>query len=202
MILGMPAKAPKTVLKRKKAQKTDNTAYASNSQNTLKTTNKETTAPRTPRFNSAQGTNSVATTWPPSGWPMFRDISATQGMSTRQCDLTKVVHGASFHIDSKTIDKTETLFSIEIQEWSYDQSGQHRIFAPILVTFKNYPHKNFDQEKDAPIFQSVRIFNRDKTPKSQSETNRCALVVAYMVSRIEKGIVPDVKRILKLYNLL
>ena len=140
--------------------------------------------------------------WPPQGWPMFETVKQQKAISTRKCPDTKIITGTSYQIALHKISNKITSYTLEIQEWAYGQNGQHRISTPIMLRFKNCPQNSASDHKAYPCFEAMRLLGDVKTPKNETETNNFALVTAYLISRIEKGFVPDVKRMLKLYKLI
>jgi hypothetical protein len=140
--------------------------------------------------------------WPPVGWSMFETITNSKAIATKKDPETLIVCGASFQVSIHKQDQSSIFYTLEIQEWSYDQVGQHTVRTPLLLRLRNCPHNVESNKHDSLCFESLRLFGDIKHPQNHSETNNFALVAAYLASRIEKGIVPDIKRVLKLYNLL
>lgn len=140
--------------------------------------------------------------WPPEGWSMFEEITQQKAIATKKDNETQIVSGALYNVSLHKISKAIVSYTLEIQEWSYDQTGQHKVRTPLLVRFRSCPHAPGNGHKNAYCFESLRLYGDVITPKSQSETNNFSLVAAYLASRIEKGIVPDIRRVLKLYKVI
>lgn len=145
--------------------------------------------------------------WPPSGWPMFESIHQSQGMSTRRCADTGVVHGMSYAvtIDNKDLtDHASPRYSIEINQWSYDNTGQHSHTTPIFLRFRpcvNPIDENTTNALSGLCFDRLRLLKQKNEKQSSLYNTNAALLTAYIISRIDRGIVPDLKRLLRRYKL-
>jgi len=140
--------------------------------------------------------------WPPSGWPMFEGVFSQKAIATRKLEDLNITQGASYSISYYKPSPRVVEYTLEIQEWSFDQAGQHRISSPLVIRFKNCPHNNTSHDQHPRCFNSMRLYGDEKQASNALETGNFALVAAYLASRIEKGLVPDIKRVLKLYKLI
>lgn len=140
--------------------------------------------------------------WPPLGWPMFENINAPKAISTRKCPDTGLVHGASYEITLHKSPNGCIIYSMEIQRWSYDRKGEHSISAPVFMRFRECATQQGERLLKRPILEEMRLFGEKQTTHSASDANNFALVSAYLIARIEKGYVPDIKRVLRLYKLI
>jgi hypothetical protein len=140
--------------------------------------------------------------WPPKGWPMFEGVFEAKAIATRKLEDLNITQGASYDISIDASDAKDTQYTLEIQEWSYDHSGQHKISTAFRLGFKNCSSPESTGDIRTKCITSLSLYGADKSPATVNETTNYALVAAYIASRIEKNTVPDIKRILKLYKLI
>lgn len=148
--------------------------------------------------------------WPPLGWPMFEELTQPQGMSSQRCPETGTTRGMSYAV---TIEKTPgkpASYALEINEWAYDAQGHHQMTTPIDLRFtaclnaagiKSLGEQAQTQAQPPLCLDALRLLGRDRVLASNRERTNAALVAAYIAARIAKGLVPDARRILKLYKL-
>lgn len=140
--------------------------------------------------------------WPPMGWPMFENIMAPKAISTRKCPDTGLLNGASYEITLHKSANGCIIYNLEIQRWSYDHKGEHSMSAPVFMRFRECASQQGERLLKRPILEEMRLFGERQTAQNTSDANNFALVSAYLIARIEKGYVPDIKRVLRLYKLI
>lgn len=140
--------------------------------------------------------------WPPTGWPMFEGVYDAKAIATRKLEDLNVTQGASYEITLDSISPRQREYTLEIQEWSYDTTGQHKISTALRFKFKNCPCPLSKPEVRQDCISFLSLYGAERHPHSTNETTNFALVAAYLSSRIEKGYVPDIRRVLKLYKLI
>lgn len=140
--------------------------------------------------------------WPPTGWPMFEGVFEQKAIATRKLEDLNLTQGASYEISIHKSAPRTVEYTLEIQEWSFDQSGQHKITTALRLNFKNCSCNPSKGDMRTNCISSLSLYGVEKQPKTSIETSNFALVAAYLASRIEKNLVPDIKRVLKLYKLI
>lgn len=137
---------------------------------------------------------------------MFEDIIDQRAMSTHRCPDSGMVHGMSYEISIEKMPKQPARYTLEINEWAYDNQGHHRLTTPLLIRFiacsRAASKGAHEGGAVTPCFDTLRLMGQTKMLTNNHQTSNAALVAAYIAARIAKGLVPDIKRILRLYKLV
>lgn len=132
------------------------------------------------------------TRWPPRGWPMFACVTRKNGTATC-CD-----RGAeSAFLQYELAISPEGIYTLEIFCGRIGRSGTS--LAPALgIRFAD--REDWLDENPQNAVLEVHVRGQNLIPE-RSLVLRAILAITYIVSRIDRGAAPNLKRVLKIYRL-
>jgi len=135
--------------------------------------------------------------WPPSGWPMFACINRPSGMITANTLDLKV---------SQSILKYEVrrddsgVYTIEILSGTLTRTGEISLNPVLGIRFSG--REDWYEEDARPEEDVLDLYASGKqlTPE-RSLILRMILAITFLISRIDRGLMPNLKKTMKLYRL-
>jgi hypothetical protein len=105
-------------------------------------------------------------------------------------------------------DPDKNVYAIHIAQLKYDADNICSVRNAIELNIKSIAQKSLDESEPLSHnellenFISAHFFGETALLGSAHKISNTALVCAYIMSRIDKGIIPDIKRLLRLYKLI
>ena len=130
--------------------------------------------------------------WPPKGWPMFACITRASGMAT--CKKAGTPEGCFLKYDAG---RDGDIYTLEIMAGRMTRAGTHLQPANTL-RFKPLDDPLGGEPERGII--DLRVGD-EQLPATRMVVLRAILAMTYVISRIDRGIAPDLPRVLKTYQL-
>lgn len=138
--------------------------------------------------------------WPPAGWSQFASVQSSTGQSVAKDVGTGRIFGLQYSIDSTPLFKNETkLFrhEIRIDGWEYsilNESTEYPVLSFSLLD-------RFDLSLPRECFvTNIRTYDT-AIPHTRRSSARAVSAALFMIKQIERGQVPDLSRVLRIYKL-
>lgn len=144
---------------------------------------------------------SLGLSWPPRGWESLGHIEHTKFEAVKKEPATACVLGATYKIEifpfRRKDNRLTVLYDIEINGWEFNIYNESREYQFLSIMLTDLPHKLAPKEYYSSsiktMLQPMRI--------TQRSVERSIIAAASMMRQIEKGIVPECEKILKLYKI-
>ncbi len=139
-------------------------------------------------------------TWPPAGWPQFGAITAPSGQSVAKDIARARIFGLQYSIESVSLFKNNEKFfrhDINIQGWEYsilNESIEYPVLSFSLLD-------RFDLSLPRECFLTDIRTYASHIPHTRRSANRALSAALFLIKQIEKGAVPDINRVLRIYKI-
>jgi len=138
--------------------------------------------------------------WPPAGWSQFASIQSSAGQSVVKDIGTGRIFGLQYSIDSVPLFKNETkLFrhDVRIDGWEYsilNESAEYSVLSFSLLD-------RFDLSLPRECFVTdIRTYAAGIAHTRRSAA-RAVSAALFLIRQINRGQVPDLDRVLRIYKL-
>lgn len=131
--------------------------------------------------------------WPPRGWPMFACITNNTGTAT--CNERGQANKDFLQYNLTINDNA--VYCLEIMSGKIGTAGTS--FVPAIgIHFKAREDWLDDNHQNA--VEAIHVMGQTLIPE-KSDILRVILAITYIISRIDRGQAPNLKRVLKIYRL-
>ncbi len=134
----------------------------------------------------------AAAQWPPKGWPMFACVTRASGMAT--CKKPGTPEGCFLKYDAG---HDGTAYTLEIMAGRMTRAGTQ--LEPAIALRVIPLDDPLGGEPERGVI-GLRVRDR-QLPATRATVLRAILAMTYVISRIDRGIAPDLPRVLKTYHL-
>lgn len=139
------------------------------------------------------GATLAALQWPPPGWPMFACVTRDHGMAFRTSrDKTE-----DDYLQYQVSVTPEGIYELEIMSGAIGREGT-RMSSAIGIRFAARDDWFDDNPQQAVL--DIHVRGQRLIPE-RGAVLRVILAMTFMISRIDRGVAPSLKRVLKLYRL-
>lgn len=147
----------------------------------------------TPVQSAAPGGNLAASQWPPQGWPMFACVTRDSGMAFRTTRERNDDDYLQYHVSVNP----EGIYELEIITGAIGREGT-RVSPAIGIRFAARDDWFDDNPQQAVL--DIHVCGQRLIPE-RGAVLRVILAMTFMISRIDRGVAPSLKRVLKMYRL-
>ncbi len=131
--------------------------------------------------------------WPPQGWPMFSCITRDSGYATKPSTRAGDDDCLSYAVGCTP----DGIYSIEILAGTLGRAGTS--LSPLMgIRFTARDDQFDDHTANGAV--ELHVKGQRLIPEPGAVL-RLILAMTFMVSRIDRGIAPNVRRVLKMYRL-
>ncbi len=138
--------------------------------------------------------------WPPAGWSQFASVQSSSGQSVAKDISTARIFGLQYRIESMPLFKNDTkLFrhDIRIDGWEYsilNESTEYPVLSFSLLD-------KFDMSLPRECFITDIQTYATAIPHTRRSASRAVSAALFLIKQINRGQVPDVGRVLRIYKL-
>jgi hypothetical protein len=128
--------------------------------------------------------------WPPSGWPMFACVTRPSGtVMTDQAVLKYDVR-----MDQSGV------YTIEILSGTINRRGETTVTPVLGIRFSG--REDWYEKDPRPEDDVLDVYsNGQRLESERSVILRMILAMTFLISRIDRGLMPNLKKTLKIYRL-
>jgi hypothetical protein len=138
--------------------------------------------------------------WPPAGWSQFASVQSSSGQSVAKDLGTARIYGLQYSIDSVPLFKNDTKIfrhDIQIHGWEYsilNESTEYPVLSFSLLD-------RFDMALPRECFiTDIRTY-ASGIPHTRRSASRAMSAALFFIKQINRGQVPDINRVLRIYKL-
>lgn len=132
--------------------------------------------------------------WPPQGWPMFACITHTSGTSSMRDKAT----GNDIILKYELNIADDNTYTLEIYSGIVAGDGAFTLTPAMGIRFTEQDD-DFDDNPQRGVLD-IHVQGQQLIPE-RGLILRLILAMTFMISRIDRGITPNLKRVLKTYQL-
>jgi len=132
--------------------------------------------------------------WPPRGWPMFSCVTEMSGMTVTHDRAS----GDDTILQYELTITDDEIFNLEIYSGIVTKDGHFSLSPAIGIRFAAREDWFDDNPQNAVL--DVHVRGQQMIPE-RGLVLRVILAMTFIISRIDRGLVPDLKRVLKTYRL-
>lgn len=131
--------------------------------------------------------------WPPPGWPMFSCVTETSG--TAFC--TNARHGEDDFLEYRVSCSGEGVYVVEIFSGNVGRNGMTH--TPV-IGMRFAAREDWFDENPGKAVLDIHVRGQRLIPE-RGAVLRVILAMTFIISRIDRGLAPSLKRVLKTYRL-
>jgi hypothetical protein len=150
-------------------------------------------ASSTPSDLGSAGANLAGLKWPPPGWPMFACVTRNSGMAFR----TSQIRTEDDYLKYQVSATQDGIYALEILSGTVGRDGTH--LSPVIGIRLAAREDWFDDNPHKAVLD-IHIRGQRLIPE-KGAVLRVILAMTFLISRIDRGIAPSIKRVLKMYRL-
>lgn len=132
--------------------------------------------------------------WPPQGWPMFSCITQTSGTAFR----TGQTRGQDDFVNYEVTTSQDGIYEIEILSGRVGPGG---ISLTPVMGIRFAARKDLFDDKQNHAVLDLHANGQRLIPE-RGCILRAILAMTFIISRIDRGAAPSIKRVLKTYQLI
>jgi len=133
--------------------------------------------------------------WPPQGWPMFACVIRPAGTVTSS---DRNPHGNVSLLKYEVRITPDGLYTIEILQGILSRTGESSLIPALGIQFSGCEDWFEERREDAVL--DIYVGGQRLIPE-RGLVLRMILAVTFLISRIDRGLAPNLKKTLKLYRL-
>ena len=150
-------------------------------------------ATSTPAQDQSAGANLAQLKWPPPGWPMFACVTRDSGMAFR----TSQSRSEDDYLQYQLATTPDGIYELEILSGTVGRDGTSG--SPVIGIRFAARDDWFDDNPHQAVLD-IHIQGQRLIPE-RGAVLRVILAMTFLISRIDRGIAPSLKRVLKMYRL-
>lgn len=133
--------------------------------------------------------------WPPRGWPMFACITRSSGTAISQ---SLALTGKQTILSYKVHCFKNNEYALEILHGTIRHNGEISLTSALSIHFGG--REDWGTGPKANSLFEVQVLGAE-LPSDHQTHLRAILAITYIISRIDRGLVPDIYKTLSLYRL-